>query len=93
MTGMPSLFASATAMCSFLGSMTNSASGSSLHVADAVEVLRQLLALALEPQPLLLGQRAVLVVQAAPRSPSGARSRCAMVTKLVSVPPSQRLVT
>ncbi len=52
-------------MSSFLGSMTNSASGSRLELADALEVALHLLALALEPHALLLGQRRLGVVEAA----------------------------
>ncbi len=53
-TGMPSLFASLTAIVSFFASTTKSAPGSARHVLHAGQVLLQLLALAIEHQALLL---------------------------------------
>ena len=43
-TGMPSRFASVTAMCSFFVSITKTAFGQLLEVADAAEVALELVA-------------------------------------------------
>ncbi len=86
---MPSFFASRIAEILLVGVDDEDHVRRAAHLADAAQRLLELVLLALEPEPLLLGQ------------PAGAASSfssidfsraidCETVFQLVSVPPSQR---
>ena len=91
-TGMPSLFASETAMYSFLGSTTKSASGSS----SMSRMPSRFFAIFSRSRSMRSRSFLVSGLFSSPRRPSISFRRwieVRRVTKLVSVPPSQRLVT